>query len=138
MEILDDCDAVLCNAEVLELVKSIQLEASKSGFQRPEVAVLTTNQVIQYLESSNSCNVTPNEVQQLYGELAKFPPLDGQEPLKKKELLNIANFRPTTLVSLYSIIDHAEARFGDDRLEQMIALVEKILSAPPEVESEVD
>ena len=70
--------------------------------------------------------------------LGIFKYKDGQEPLKKKELLNIANFRPTTLVSLYSIIDHvivvpkwvketfdsmlhwqAEARFGDDRLEQV-------------------
>eukprot|EP00960_Hanusia_phi_P075563 768441-Hanusia_phi.AAC.4 len=160
MEIIDDCEAVLSNAEVLEVLRSIKQEATKSGFKRPEVhrheelcahilpsslqvAVLSTD---AYLESSNCCNVTPSEVQQLYAELAKFPPLEGQMPLKKKELLNIANFRPTTLVSLRFAVfsagradmfrGQAEARFGDDRLEEMIALVEKTLSAPPEVESE--
>ena len=60
----------------------------------------------------------------------------GQEPLREAEICNIANIRPTSLVALYAMIDKSLDRFGEPKLNEMLDIIARILTAPPDPEGE--
>mmetsp|Transcript_4047 Transcript_4047/g.9749 ORF Transcript_4047/g.9749 Transcript_4047/m.9749 type:complete len:148 (-) Transcript_4047:241-684(-) len=134
MEVLTKCEVLVSIAEAKELLNEIQNESSDKESQRPWIAQEMTKQVLQYIENVSICNVTTEEVANLYQQLQAFEPLPDQDGLKHTELFNIANLRPTSIVEMFAIIDHAEVRFGDEKLEQMLDLIQSTLSAPPERE----
>jgi hypothetical protein len=52
-----------------------------------------------YFESLPSKLIRTENVESLFQRLRAFPPSEGQAGFKQTELMNIANLRPTSLVS---------------------------------------
>mmetsp|Transcript_25163 Transcript_25163/g.51183 ORF Transcript_25163/g.51183 Transcript_25163/m.51183 type:complete len:155 (+) Transcript_25163:164-628(+) len=134
MEILVKGKILVTNTEAKELLNEVKSESSTKETRRPLIAQEMTKQVLAYLEGTSVCNVTGQEVAATLKRLAAFPPLAGQEGLRQTEMFNIVNVRPSTLVEMFAIIDHAEVRFGDDKLEELLDLIQAELSPPPESE----
>lgn len=132
MEVVEQLDYLVSNAEVMKLLTDIDAEAKSAGFQRPPIARETSKQVLRHLESVPSCNTTSEEVAKLIASLSEFAPLEGQEPLRESEMYNIANLRPTSVVALFAMIDKSLDRFGEERLDEMLTVITSILTAAPE------
>eukprot|EP00277_Geminigera_cryophila_P011980 CAMPEP_0179452204 /NCGR_PEP_ID=MMETSP0799-20121207/36104_1 /TAXON_ID=46947 /ORGANISM="Geminigera cryophila, Strain CCMP2564" /LENGTH=144 /DNA_ID=CAMNT_0021247921 /DNA_START=166 /DNA_END=597 /DNA_ORIENTATION=- len=134
MEVVEQLDYLVTNAEVMELLRDVEKEAKSTGFKRPWTARETSQHVMAYLETVPSCNTSPPEVDKLMQSLSNFSPLHAQEPLRETEILNIANLRPTSVVALFAMIDKSLDRFGEDKLDEMLTIVNEILTAPPDLE----
>ncbi|KAK7379121.1 hypothetical protein VNO80_04574 [Phaseolus coccineus] len=56
--------------------------------------------------------------------------------LAKAEVLNILNTRPAAEVEIFPIIEYCEGRFPDEEVTEIVELVTKTLSPPPNMKQE--
>jgi hypothetical protein len=61
--------------------------------------MLMETRVKEYFESLPSKLIRTAHIESVFQRLRAFPPVEGQAGFKPTELMNIANLRPTSLVS---------------------------------------
>mmetsp|Transcript_12384 Transcript_12384/g.24544 ORF Transcript_12384/g.24544 Transcript_12384/m.24544 type:complete len:130 (-) Transcript_12384:149-538(-) len=128
MEVLDSFESLLTNAEVAEVLKDNKKRGHEDS--RPLVMVELEKRVTKYLAEGPGKGATREQVEELSQRLSEVKPLEGETGLKVTETLNIANLRPTQLVEMYTVLASAEARFGDEKLGEMLEIVEQCLPLP--------
>ncbi|CAF1242199.1 unnamed protein product [Rotaria sordida] len=75
-----------------------------------------TYETLKYLEQTPCVEQNPNIITQFYNEIKKFD-------LKKNEILQILNLRPTTPVELQLIIEDSETRLTEIQSNELIDLI---------------
>lgn len=148
MEVINQRAALLCNYEVLTLLRTLESDhlaktrtalrikkeeeaagtASSRQHLPPEEVLenLRTMEVeaIQYL----SADYQPTQMQSEAG-IAKLTKNLGAYELTKAEKLQVVNLAPTEPVELYVIVEELEDRLGD-KMEDILSNVRSSLSAP--------
>ncbi|UJR37571.1 hypothetical protein I4U23_030272 [Adineta vaga] len=80
-----------------------------------------TYETLKYLEQTPCVEQNPTIIKQFYNEMKKFD-------LKKTEMLQIFNLRPTTPVELQLIIEDSETRLTEAQSNELIDLIRTHLS----------
>lgn len=75
-----------------------------------------TYETLKYLEQTPCVEQTPDIIRQFYIAMKKFD-------LKKNEILQILNLRPTTPVELQLIIEDSETRLTEAQSNELIDLI---------------
>lgn len=75
-----------------------------------------TYETLKYLEQTPCIEQTPEIMTKFYSAVKKFD-------LKKIEILQIVNLRPTTLVELQLIIEDSETRLTEAQINELIELI---------------
>ncbi|CAF3215727.1 unnamed protein product [Rotaria sp. Silwood2] len=75
-----------------------------------------TYETLKYLEQTPCIEQNPDILRQFYNEVKKFD-------LKKNEILQILNLRPTTPVELQLIIEDSETRLSETQSNELIDLI---------------
>lgn len=125
----------LSNYETYLVVKQIhdsnnERETNKRGkkgqnrsLEHSNIGLYTvTYETLKYLEQTPCNYQTPVIIKQLYEQLKPFQ-------LKKNEILQILNLRPTTPVELQLIIEDLETRLTESQSNDLIELIKNQL--PP-------
>ncbi|KXS09213.1 hypothetical protein M427DRAFT_248270 [Gonapodya prolifera JEL478] len=127
MEVVDEQSARLCDSEVLALVRESHEARSKEKRQRrghqSELATVE-HQLISYFKELDlpSTHQTPAHVQALQVALKPYN-------LKRNELLQIVNTRPTLPVELAIVLSNPDSH--EHHLEDMLAAIGEALPVPP-------
>jgi DNA-directed RNA polymerase subunit F len=129
MDFQRDSIRPLANHEVYTVVKQIHEDNNdqdnhkrgKKGQNRSlehrNIGLHTvTYETLRYLEQTPCVVQSSTIIKQFYDEIRKFG-------LKKQEILQILNLRPTTPVELQLIIEDSETRLSETQSEQLIELI---------------
>lgn len=125
----------LSNYETYVIVRQIhesnnERESSKRGkkganrtLEHCNVGLYTvTYEALKYFEQTPCIEQNPNVIREFYQEVQKFA-------LKKNEILQILNLRPTTPVELQLIIEDSETRLTEAQSNELIEIIQTKL--PP-------
>nr|WDA42947.1 DNA-directed RNA polymerase III subunit [Fagopyrum tataricum] len=88
--------------------------------------------VYDYLVETAACDQTEEIIDEF---LKKSEPFN----LAKAEILNIINVRPSTPAQIYPIIEKADERLGEEKLDELADMISQVLPAAPgdvEIEEE--
>lgn len=135
MDFQRDSIRPLSNYEVYLVVKQIhdtntERESGKRGKKGQNRTLehcnfglnTVTYETLKYLEQTPCVEQNPTIIKQFYHEVKKFD-------LKKTEILQILNLRPTTPVELQLIIEDSETRLTEAQSNELVDLIRTLL--PP-------
>lgn len=130
MEVLNINAGMLCNFEVLQLVREMRSAQDASGSKK--ISKLKTNlanityDTQKYLQQTACASQNPEMVRIF---------LEGAKDLKvtKFERLQLLNLRPTTIIQLQLVLEEVEERFSEEQMQSMLDLIAELLpvTAPP-------
>jgi len=127
----DKLEAMLCDQEVLALLKEQEEQRKKGGGHVVAGgAVLTQPQNLLTIEFEvrNYLNQMPAGVQTTPQVTAALTALK-KHPLTKAERLQMINLRPTSAVEMHLVVEECEERFTEEQLDNIIQTIERTL--PP-------
>ncbi|KAK7204198.1 RNA polymerase II [Myxozyma melibiosi] len=127
-------DKLLSNFEVLQHINDIKRRQKQSSASRHRSALKTENLETILLElhtylgekaHSAAAKQNPADIKTFMQEISVYD-------LEKAEKLQIINIAPTSLVTLYCLIEEYEQRFTEEQGNHMLELIQKYLHpAPP-------
>ncbi|GAU13086.1 hypothetical protein TSUD_173860 [Trifolium subterraneum] len=118
MKILDANVSALTNFEVLDFLRS--KGASKDPSRVIAKVAMSEYKVYDYLVNT-SANVQTRE------SIAEYLSVIKQHDLTEAEILNIINIGPAAAVEIYPIIEECPDRFADEKVTEIVELVQKTL-----------
>lgn len=120
MEVVDAQSEVLCNREVLELLRN---NVSKKHTNLATILYETTS----YLESSPISNAS-------LLDLSEFLDAIGERKynLSKAEKIQIVNLIPQNEIELHLIVDNMEEKFTEKERNDLLQLIQSSLNKPRE------
>jgi len=126
MEVLDTCDSLPCNAEVLQFLREHRTKlagkaAKDKGQAKAATVVLET---LQYLEKTAASTLiesyTSQTLNEFLGSIEKFN-------LTSSEKLNLLNHCPQKEVEIQVLIEDSEERLSETDVEELLSLVKSHL-----------
>lgn len=131
MEVLDERDGNIANAEVIQFVRNAQKQEStgRRGRQGKDLQNLYTmdKELRMYLEKAPCSNDTVEQFAMFYEQIKDIG-------LYKIEVLMILNNHPRNIVELTCLIDQIDARLTPEEQEQLVEIINEIF--PPKDEEE--
>jgi DNA-directed RNA polymerase subunit F len=123
MEILNESAALLSNHEVYSLISDTQ---PRQGKKKPSQNLSTiTYTTMRYLERT-PCVVQNKDVIETF--VKAMQPFE----LKKAEILQLLNLRPTTHVEIQLIVEETEDRLTEEQVDNLLEIIATILPPLPE------
>ena len=120
MEIVETCDALPCNAEVLKFLKENRAKiASKSNQSKSSQAKAATVvlEALTYLEKTPAGKLSEEldsaKLNDFFSAIEKFK-------LSPSEKLNILNHCPGSAVEIQLLIEDSEERLSEDQVEELL------------------
>jgi len=136
MEVKKACEAALSNYEVLEFLRQEKLKlTSAQGSDRPLGGQRGSQVATLMLETLSALEATP-AVDQDEAKVQTFlNRLDaGGFDLTKSERLMLLNQRPTSELEVHLLIEESEERLGDEKVQEVLAIVKEVLGTGEEEE----
>ena len=122
MEVLNENAALLCNNEVLSLLNDIQ--AGRQGRKKPskhdQNLATVTYSTSKYLEKTPCANQNKLIIDRFVTLIQPFK-------LKKAEILQLLNLRPTTVVEIQLIVEESEERLTEEQIEELLQIISSVL-----------
>ena len=118
MEVCSENHAMLCNFEVLSLLRDIQAGRGQKKPNKHQTNLATiTYETIQCLEKSWPCaGHTAEGVAAAMAALAPFG-------LTAAEKLQLINHRPSTAVEIQLMVEESEERLTEEQVEQLLEVL---------------
>lgn len=120
MEVVDAQSEVLCNREVLELLRN---NVSKKHTNLATVLYETTS----YLESSSISNASLLDLSEFLDTIT-----ERKYDLSKAEKRQIVNLLPQNEIELHLIVDNLEEKFTEEQRNDLLQLIQSTLNKPGE------
>ena len=128
MEVVDKCDALLCNKEVYTVLQEYTNKQKKNK-QGDQNLNTITYETLKYLSETSASVQTPESIENVLKNLTSFG-------LTKAEKLQLINLRPTTAVELSLIIEESEERVTEEQIEEILEIVSQLPALVNEEEEE--
>lgn len=118
MEVVDTCSEILCNREVLDLLRN---NISKKQTNLATILYETTS----YLESSPFSNASLTDLSEFLDAVN-----ESKLDLSKREKIQIVDLIPQNEIELHLIVDNIEERFTEEQRNDLLKLVQSIFNKP--------
>lgn len=119
MEVKDPRCTLLTNREVLSVLQQTNSSSKQKHMRKHNTIVYETT---KYLKSTPAVSQSEEVIKKLMADL------ESMFKLTASEILQIVNLRPKSNVELSMIIEEAEERYDDEKMEEILQLI--LLSLP--------
>lgn len=122
MEVLDTCDALPCNAEVLQFLREDKSKLAAKGAKdkRQAKAATVVLETLRYLEKTPAATLSKNYTNEtlnaFLAAIAKFN-------LSSSEKLNLLNHCPDKEVEVQVLVEDSEERLSETDVSELLSLV---------------
>jgi len=137
MKVLEPCEAMLSNYEVLAHVQSVKQRYKDEINERgPAAAMKSGNfetvmkELLDYLTTTPATSETEETTLQLVEQLAKFQ-------LEKIEVLMVLNHLPKNETELDVLVEELESRLSDDKVAQALEIINQVSGYIPADEEQL-
>ncbi|KAF3918585.1 hypothetical protein AA313_de0201582 [Arthrobotrys entomopaga] len=127
MKVLEPCEALLSNYEVLEHVQDVKRryreETTEKGHavaMKPGNLETVMKELVDYLTSTAAISLTPETLSNLVESLAKFN-------FEKIEVLMMLNHLPKNETELDVLIEELESRLSEQEIAETLSAIHAVL-----------
>ncbi|ODQ64377.1 hypothetical protein NADFUDRAFT_52705 [Nadsonia fulvescens var. elongata DSM 6958] len=137
MKVENSRDKLLTCFEVFQHLKETKSKHRKSivGIEQPMLRAENVETIVLeltgYLQKSPTFNQTEEGIVEFMINMGKFG-------LEKAELLQIINIAPTSLVTLFSLVEECDQRYTEEQTLEMIDIIRLTLGVKENIEPEED
>jgi len=119
MEVIDTCDALPCNAEVLQFLQENRAKLAGGKSKHSAKAGTVVLETLHYLErtpaGSLSGNIESGKLNEFFDAIEKYN-------LKPAEKLQILNHCPKSAVEIQLLVEDSEERLSDTDVDELLTL----------------
>ncbi|KAK6507351.1 hypothetical protein TWF481_005788 [Arthrobotrys musiformis] len=126
MKVLEPCEAMLSNYEVLTHIQEVKqryrdqvAEQGPAAAMKPGNLETVMKEIIDYLSTTAATAQTPDATTKLVEELAKLP-----LQFEKIEVLMMLNHLPKNETELDVLIEELESRLSEEQISEVLNIIQ--------------